>query len=66
MAFPPTTGTRYRDPTGRDWTVGAVIESGFREVELLPFSGEGRTSAGLLILEEEWQEWEDRARVVVP
>lgn len=61
MAFPPTVGATYKDPlSGRRWTVSAAVESGFREVQLVPFSGEGRTTAGFVVPEEEWQEFEDR------
>lgn len=66
MAFPPTVGTNYEDPTGRRWTVGTVIESGFREVQMVPASGEGRASVGLVILEEEWGAWEALARDLTP
>ena len=64
MAFPPTVGVSYRDGAGRRWTVNTVIQSGFREVLLVPHADEGRTASAFRILEEEWPAWEAQATVI--
>ena len=56
--FPPTVGASYRDGAGRSWTVSTVIQSGFREVLLVPHADEGRKAVAFRIPEEEWDDWE--------